>query len=57
MQPTAEMASRAWIIGFDRVRRLLSEMFVDHGLSHLAIEHNPSNVTPKAAAREPSELR
>ena len=46
MQPTAEMAPRALIIGFGRVGRLLSEMLEEHDVSHLAIEHNPSNVTP-----------
>ena len=46
MQPTAEMAPQALIIGFGRVGRLLSEMLEEHGVSHLAIEHNPSNVTP-----------
>ncbi|MEM7751226.1 MAG: cation:proton antiporter, partial [Pseudomonadota bacterium] len=46
VQPTVEMAPRALIIGFGRVGRLLSEMLEEHGVSHLAIEHNPSNVTP-----------
>ena len=46
MQPSAEMAPRALIIGFGRVGRLLSEMLEEQDVSHLAIEHNPSNVTP-----------
>ncbi len=46
MQPSAELAPRALIIGFGRVGRLLSEMLEAQGVSHLAIEHNPSNVTP-----------
>ncbi len=37
---------RAIIIGFGRVGRLLSEMLEEHGVSHLAIEHNPANVSP-----------
>ena len=36
----------AIIIGFGRVGRLLSEMLEEHGVAHLAIEHNPANVTP-----------
>lgn len=44
--PPAEAPPRAIIIGFGRVGRLLSEMLEEHGVAHLAIEHNPANVTP-----------
>ncbi len=47
VSPTDEDAKpRAVIIGFGRVGRLLSEMLEEHRIPHLAIEHNPDNVTP-----------
>jgi CPA2 family monovalent cation:H+ antiporter-2 len=47
VSPTAhEGTPRAIIVGFGRVGRLLSEMLDEHGVAHLAIERDPSNVTP-----------
>ncbi|MEO1609299.1 MAG: cation:proton antiporter [Pseudomonadota bacterium] len=40
-----ETPPRAVIIGFGRVGRLLSEMLEAHNVPHLAMEHNPENVT------------
>ncbi len=41
-----EESPRAIIVGFGRVGRLLSEMLEEHGVSHLAVEFDPSNVSP-----------
>ncbi|MGI9422186.1 MAG: cation:proton antiporter [Hyphomicrobiaceae bacterium] len=44
--PAADDNPRAIIIGFGRVGRLLSEMLEEHGVSHLAIEHDAAMVSP-----------
>ncbi|MGI9409488.1 MAG: cation:proton antiporter [Hyphomicrobiaceae bacterium] len=44
--PDADAPPRAIIIGFGRVGQLISEMLEEHGIRYLAIEHDPSNVTP-----------
>ena len=44
--PEAEVPARAIIIGYGRVGRLLSDMLDEHGVSHIAIEHDPANVAP-----------